>query len=484
MDHGTGLRVGCCIGYSGPTADNQGTYGSLTSPGSGIAPWGMTTFTWTRQAGRIDALAEISGSRDDYDGLIELIGTRRIVLIGEATHGTHEFYRERARITARLIEECGFEAIAVEADWPDAYRVHRFLQGRSEDRTAGDALGDFRRFPSWMWRNADVVAFLHWLRQRNDAYPDVRDKVGFFGLDLYGMRAAMEAVVAYLDGVDAKAAEVARHRYACFDAFPDDGSGYGNAVRHDPLAGCEEQVVAQLIELHQRKAQLLAQDGWLAEEDFFFAEQNARLVLSAERYYRHMYHGQVSSWNLRDRHMANTLESLLVHLNREQGHAKVIVWAHNSHVGDARATELGRRGELTLGQVVRQRHPRDAFSIGFTTHHGRVTAASEWSGPAERMRLRPALEHSYEHFLHEVGRPAFWIPADRNRLSLPTNLLQRAIGVVYRPETERTSHWFHADIAREFDAIIHVDETSALTPLERTPAWDQGEPEATFPSGL
>lgn len=444
----------------------------------------MTTFTWTRQAGRIDAMVEIVGRRDDYDGLMELIGERRIVLIGEATHGTHQFYRERARITARLIEEAGFDAVAVEADWPDAHRVHRYLQGRSQDATAGEALGDFRRFPSWMWRNADVVAFLHWLRQRNDAYPDMRDKVGFFGLDLYGMRAAMESVIDYLDGVDPLAAALARERYGCFDDLPDGGAGYGHAIRHDLLAGCEEEVVAELIDLHQRKAQLLAQDGWLAEEDFFFAEQNARLVLSAERYYRHMYRGQVSSWNMRDRHMANTLESLLVHLNREQGHAKVVVWAHNSHVGDARATELGRRGELTLGQVVRQRHPRDAFSIGFTTHHGRVTAASEWGGPAEVMRVRPALDHSYERFLHEVGRGAFWLPTDRNRLSLPTNLLQRAIGVVYRPESERTSHWFHADISREFDAIIHVDQSSALAPLERTPDWEVGEPPEAFPTGL
>jgi len=434
--------------------------------------------------GRIDALQDIDGRRDDYDGLLDMIGSRRIVLIGEATHGTHEFYRERARITMRLIDECGFDAVAVEADWPDAYRVNRFVQARSDDPGADEALADFTRFPSWMWRNADVVHFVQWLKGRNDAYPDPRDKIGFYGLDLYGMRASMDAVVAYLDSVDPSAAQLARERYACFDTFPGNGQHYAQAIHHDPLVTCEEEVVATLIDLHERKTRILAQNGWLAEDEFFFAEQNARLVLSAERYYRQMYHGQVASWNLRDRHMANTLESLLVHLNREQGHAKVIIWAHNSHVGDARATELGRRGELTLGQVVRQRHPRDAFCIGFTTHHGRVTAASEWGGPAERMRVRPALQHSYERFLHEVGRPAFWIPTDRNRLALPTNLLQRAIGVVYRPESERTSHWFHADIAREFDAIVHVDESSALTPLERTPRWEQGEPAETYPTGL
>lgn len=449
----------------------------------------MATTTWTKRTGRIDALEGIAGSRGDYDGIIELVGDRRIVLLGEASHGTHEFYRERARITMRLIDELGFDAVAVEADWPDAYRVNRFVQGRSDDLHPVAALGDFTRFPAWMWRNGDVVTFVHWLRERNDAYPDPRDKVGFFGLDLYSMRASMEAVVTYLSWADPPAAAAARERYACFDMFPGYGHHDAHAAGQDRLASCEEEVVAALIDLHQRKAAILAEDGWLAEDEYFFAEQNARLVLSAERYYRQMVRGQASSWNLRDRHMANTLESLLVHLNREQGHAKVVVWAHNSHVGDARATELGRRGELTVGQVVRQRHPRDACCIGFTTHHGRVTAASEWGGPAERKRVRPALDHSYERYFHDLvvdsgAQPDFWIPTGRNRMSLPTNLLQRAIGVVYRPETERTSHWFHADLTRQFDAVIHLDETSALTPLERTPMWEMGEPPETYPSGL
>lgn len=444
----------------------------------------MAASTWTSQRGYLDALVELSGRKDDYEELIAMIGAKRFVLIGEATHGTHEFYRERARITMRLIDQLGFNAIAIEGDWPDAYRVHRYVHARTDDAGPVEALGDFIRFPAWMWRNADIVHFIEWLRARNDAYGSPEDKVGFYGMDLYGMRASMEAVVAYLASVDPQAALEAKERYACFDMFPSDGQHYGRAAKENPLVSCEQEVVEQLVDLHQRRTAILAQDGWLAQDEYFFAEQNARLVLNAEHYYRQMYHGQTSSWNLRDRHMANTLEALTAHLDHQLGHAKVVVWAHNSHVGDARATELGRRGELTVGQIVRERRPRDAFSIGLTTHHGRVTAASEWGAPAERKRVRPALEHSYEHYFHQLQRPAFWLPTERNRLSLPTNLIERAIGVIYRPETERTSHWFHADLARQFDAVIHLDETSALTPLERTPIWELGEPPETYPTGL
>ncbi len=345
---------------------------------------------------------ELDGTSTDHDRLLELVGDRRFVLLGEASHGTHDFYRERARITQRLIDEKGFNAVAVEADWPDAYRVNRYVLGQSNDGDATAALGDFRRFPAWMWRNADVVRFVEWLRARNDAH-HLPTKARFYGLDLYSLRASMEAVVAYLDAVDPLGAAAARARYGCFDHVGGEGPEYGHAVALDITVPCEDEVVAELVELRHRAAERLRRDGWAAEDDYFFAEQNARLVLNAERYYRAMYHGRVSSWNLRDRHMAETLEALTTHLDRQSGRARVVVWEHNSHIGDARATELGAHGELNVGQLVRSRWPGDSLLVGFTTHSGRVTAASEWGGPAERKHVRPALPGSYEALLHDAG---------------------------------------------------------------------------------
>jgi erythromycin esterase-like protein len=443
----------------------------------------MTTHAWPTTDYPIDILQPLTGATEDYDALLETIGSRRIVLIGESTHGTHEFYRERSRITRRLIDDLGFTAVAVEADWPDAYRVNRYVRGISGDRDPQSALSDFRRFPSWMWRNTDVVAFIQWLRARNDAQSQQASKVGFYGLDLHSLRASIEAVIAYLDDHDPEAAEGARERYSCFDMVSMEGHEYGRALTTDLRADCEAPVIDQLVELQRLRADLLSGDGWLAEDDFFFAEQNARLILNAEQYYRQMFRGALSSWNIRDTHMAQTLEDLVNHLDRSDGSARVVVWAHNSHVGDARATYLGHRGELSLGQLVRQRWPRDSFLIGLTTDHGRVTAASEWGGPAERKQVRAALPDSYEHVFHQLGHRAFVMPLGPAR-GIPGNLLQRAIGVIYRPQTERASHWLRADIHNQFDAVIHIDKTTALEPLERTPLWDLSEPPETYPSGL
>jgi erythromycin esterase-like protein len=430
-----------------------------------------------------DHAVELTGERTDYDTLLELVGDRRFVLLGEASHGTHDFYRERARITRRLIDEKGFNAVAVEADWPDTYRVNRYVLGQSSDRDATAALGDFRRFPAWMWRNTDVVRFVEWLRARNDAHHPPT-KARFYGLDLYSLQASMEAVVAYLDAVDPSAAAAARARYSCFDHIGGEGPEYGHAVALDIAVPCEDEVVAELVDLRQRAADLLRRDGLAAEDDYFFAEQNARLVLNAERYYRAMYRGRITSWNLRDHHMAETLEALTVHLDRQLGHARVVVWEHNSHIGDARATELGANGELNVGQLVRSRWPGDSLLVGFTTHGGRVTAASEWGGPAERKHVRPALADSYEALLHATGR-RFLLPM-RGRMAtlLGTPMLERAIGVIYRPDTERQSHWFHARLPQQFDAVIHLDHTTAVEPLERTALWDAGEPPETYPTGL
>jgi erythromycin esterase-like protein/predicted phosphoribosyltransferase len=428
--------------------------------------------------GRLHAL---TGARGDFDSLLARAREARHVLLGEASHGTHEFYRERAEITKRLIVEGGCVAVAVEADWPDAYRVNRFLHGVGEDQTAEEALRGFRRFPVWMWRNTVVLEFVDWLRRFNDAQADIARKVGFYGLDLYSLHASMEAVVAYLEEVDRAAARRARERYACFDQFGRDPQVYAYETGIAGAEPCEDAAVAQLVELLGRPTPAGAGgDAELSADERFHAEQNARLVLDAERYYRAMFRGGVESWNLRDRHMAETLEQLSAHLQRTRGRCKVAVWAHNSHLGDNRATELGQAGQLNVGQLVRERHGQQALLIGFTTYTGDVTAASEWGGPAERKKVRSALPGSWEELFHEQGIAAFLLdPA-----GLHGRRLERAIGVVYQPQTERVSHYFHTRLADQFDAVIHLDETTALEPLERASEWDTGELPETYPTGV
>jgi len=419
----------------------------------------------------------------DYDELLAFVGDARIVLLGEASHGTHEFYAERARITRRLIEEKGFTIVAAEADWPDAYRVNRFVRGVGGDAAAVDALGDFRRFPAWMWRNTDVLDFVDWLRQHNEGEP-AAEATGFYGLDLYSLGASGEAVLAYLQTVDPEAAARARRRYACFDHAEEEGAqayGYGATVGLRP--SCEDEVVAQLVELRRHALDYAQRDGRVAADAFFAAEQNARVVQNAERYYRTMFRGRDESWNVRDRHMAETLEALLGYFDRPGARARAVVWAHNSHLGDARATAMAARGELNLGQLVRERHGPEVVAIGFTTAHGTVTAASDWGAPAERKRVRPALAGSYEAVLHEVGEPRFFLPLRGREVSaaLAGPRLERAIGVIYLPQTERASHYFHARLPEQFDAVIHVDETRAVVPFERTAGWEAGDLPETYP---
>jgi erythromycin esterase-like protein len=403
----------------------------------------------------------------------------RYVLLGEASHGTHEFYRERAEITKRLIAEAGFTAVAVEADWPDAYRVNRFVRGAKDDRSADEALSDFRRFPVWMWRNAEVAEFVALLREWNEAVSRGAQQVGFYGLDLYSLRRSMEAVVEFLDETDPEAAHRARERYACFDQFGRDPQVYAYEAGIAGADRCEQQAIEQLLALQKTDADA-HRDGHIDDDAQFCAEQNARLVVSAEEYYRAMYRGGVESWNLRDRHMAQTLEALTEHLERTSGPTKVVVWAHNSHVGDAGATELGQAGELNLGQLVRARVGDRALLVGFTTYSGTATAASEWGGPAEPKRVRRALPGSWEELLHESGTSRFLLDPS----VLKGRRLERAIGVVYRPETERISHYFQARIADQFDAIIHIDGTSAVEPLEISSAWERGGLPETYPTGV
>ena len=428
----------------------------------------------------------LKGDPQQYDALIDGIGNSRIVLLGEATHGTHEFYRERAFITRRLIAEKGFAAVAVEADWPDAYRINRYLRGTSADEEAVQALGDFGRFPTWMWRNADVLDFVGWLRTHNDALPADK-RAGLYGLDLYSLRASMQAVLKYLDKVDPEGAGRARRRYACFDQFGQEMQQYGYAASVGLHPSCEREVVTQLIDLHRQRAAYAGRDGRVAADDYFFAEQNARLVKNAEEYYRTMFYGREDSWNLRDRHMVDTLQELLRYLDRSRPGARIVVWAHNSHLGDARATEMRERGELNVGQLVREQHREQAALVGFTTYTGTVTAASEWDGPAHRKHVRPALAGSYERLFHDARIPRFLLPL-RSDLAVSSALaaprLERAIGVLYLPETERGSHYFHARLSEQFDFVLHFDETRAVEPLERSALWDAGEVAETFPSGL
>ena len=423
----------------------------------------------------------MAGTDADFDALLERIGNASLVLLGEASHGTDDFYRTRADITRRLITERGFNAIAVEADWPDAYRVNRFVRGEDDDADADAALSGFLRFPTWMWRNEVVRDFVAWLRQHNDALAEPR-RVGFYGLDLYSLHGSIAAVLDYLHQTDPEAARRARYRYSCFDHFGEDVQAYGYAASFDLSQSCEDEVVEQLREISRVASRV---DGH-RDDDLFFAEQNARLVRNAEAYYRSMFRGRVSSWNLRDTHMMETLQALIERGEQRGRPLKVAVWAHNSHLGDARATEMGERGELNLGQLVRERHGAKAVLVGFSTYEGAVTAATNWDEPAQRRRVRPGLSGSYEALFHETGLSRFQLdlanPALKADLRGP--LLQRAIGVIYRPETERLSHYFKARLSDQFDWSIHIDRTRELEPLERGIRWHHDEPPETWPSGI
>lgn len=430
-------------------------------------------------------------SDDRFSFLLDQIGDASIVLLGEATHGTREFYQARAEISARLIKEKGFDAITVEADWPDALRASRYVQHASEDRNANEALLGFQRFPQWMWRNEEMLTMLDWLRAHNARIEQHERRVGFFGLDLYSLRNSMDAVVRYLEQVDPGAAKRARARYGCFDHLAEDPQHYGYATTFGLTRDCEDEAVRQLVAMTAESGQYLSHDGPAAADELFYAQQNALVVKNAEAYYRAMFRGRDESWNLRDTHMAETLAALRRHIGKRTGDtAKIVVWAHNSHLGDARATEMGEHGQINLGQLVRENHPpQETFLTGFTTHDGTVTAASNWDGPAERKEIRPSRPDSYERLFHDSGLINFVLPL-RGRsggplASLGRPRLERAIGVIYLPQSERVSHYFHADLLRQFDAVVHIDRTTAIRPLERSAYWThEKEVPETYPSGI
>ncbi|HKO14866.1 MAG TPA: erythromycin esterase family protein [Gemmatimonadaceae bacterium] len=433
-----------------------------------------------------DAACPLTGSEADATALLERAARAELVLIGEASHGTQEFYAVRAELTRRLIVDHGFRAVAIEADWPDTQRLHCFVTGRSGYVDSEEALGAFRRFPQWMWRNRDVVEFVDWLRMHNSRRA-VHDRVGIYGLDLYSLYGSIAAVLAYLDRVDPAAGRRARARYACLERFREIPEEYGYAASFDLSAQCEADVVRQLVDLQRRARALGADAPDDVLDDVFSAEQNARLIRNAEEYYRAMFRSRTASWNLRDRHMTETLEAVRSHLARVHGTARAVVWAHNSHLGDARHTQMAEHGEVNVGQLVRDRYGLDkCFLIGLTTYAGSVTAAADWDAPVETMRLRPALPESHEALLHAVGMPRFALdlrdPIVAAALDAPR--LERAVGVIYLSDSERESHYFRARLARQFDAVIHVDQTNAVQPLEQSPEWLAAEAPETYPTAL
>ncbi|WP_277667599.1 protein-L-isoaspartate(D-aspartate) O-methyltransferase [Novosphingobium lindaniclasticum] len=413
-----------------------------------------------------DMIGEAAEPLPDFDdpafgALFDRFADRRVVLLGEASHGTAEFYRARAAITRHLIEHHGFTNVAVEADWPDAEAVDRYVRHRPR-RTSAEP--PFQRFPTWMWRNTEIAALTEWMRRHNEAIADMERRAGFYGLDMYNMHGSIAAVLEYLDRVDPDAAATARERYGCLTPWQKDPATYGRSALRRGYAECETAVIEQCRALLARQSDYAQADG----DSFLDAAQNARLVASAERYYRIMYYGGAESWNLRDTHMFQTLENILEAKGRD---AKAIVWAHNSHIGDARHTDMGAvRDELNIGQLCRERFGREAVLIGFGTHTGTVAAATDWDGDMEVKRMLPSRRDSYERLCHDAGKPRFLLDlsagkhdALRRRLAEPR--LERFIGVIYRPDTELWSHYSQAVLSEQFDAYVWFDETEALTPL-------------------
>jgi erythromycin esterase-like protein len=403
----------------------------------------------------------IRSAATDYDPLIGSIGDARFVLLGEATHGTHEFYRERARISMRLVREQRFRAVVIEADWPDAGRVNRYVRGLGVDASAEAALSDFADFPRWMWRNAEFRDFVEELRAHNASLPPSQ-QVGVYGMDVYNLFGAADAVVRYLENFDRPAAARARAQYRCFARYRPDPARYGEAAR-SPARSCERQAKSVLAELRARPR---PEDATAAEE-LFSAVRSAASVVGAEEYNRAAYGGTLA-WNVRDRRMAATVTEVAEHVSTRAELGKVVVWAHNSHVGDARATDMAMRGELNLGQLLRERFGGATYLLGFTTYEGTVMAADRWDGPQRVHTLRAARPDSYAGLFRAAGTGDALIllstgSAAAQALGEPR--LKREVGVIYARATELQSHYLRTRLAQQFDAVIHLDRTRALTPL-------------------
>lgn len=419
----------------------------------------------------------------DYDPLLEWVGAARIVMLGGATLGTHEFHRERARITQRLIEELGFNAIAIEADWPAVWRVNQYVRGAGGDETAEEALGDLKGFPLWSWRNTDTAAFVEWLKNHNAARTLER-QAGFYGLDRYNLYRSAAAALEALDRDDPAAAARARYRFSLFDQY---GEEPGEADYAAETALAPERVEALAKELAARRDrdwEALHRENSESGDPFFQAPPDTRLQRSAPRFYRALFKNGNEAWNMRERQMAATLEATLEGLGRHMAEPRLVVWTHNVHCGDARATEPGRHGLLSMGSLLGKRQGEGVWRVGFTTYEGEVTVASSWDGGIERRLVRPLPEDSCEGFLHQFGEQAALANLRQPgalRDALLEARLQRAIGAVYRPQTELLSHTFNARPARQFDVLIHLDQTRAAEPLDRTPEWEEGEESESYP---
>lgn len=429
------------------------------------------------------ALKDLSS---DYDSLINFIGDAQIVLLGEASHGTQEFYDARAKITQRLIEEKNFNAVAIEGDWPDTYQINKYINGL-EYKKATDALAAFDRFPTWMWKNTSVLNFIEWLKVYNTKQAKTESKIGFYGLDVYSLYRSIDSILQYLDKINAQAAAEARYYYSCLNKYREDPQMYGYEVFAKIIKSCEYEVLEELKRLQSQNFDWIIKDK-ISTEDAFYSEQNAQVIKNAENYYRALFIKEENTWNIRDSHMFDTLNMLINYYNLKKNidTPKIIIWAHNSHIGNSKATEMNLRGEYNIGELVKEKFGSNAISIGFTTYNGTVSAASDWHAPVERKILRNALPESYEYIFHATEIEKFFLILKNNKIKniLPKKLLERAIGVIYRPETERQSHYFYTDLAEQFDVIIHFDKTRALEPLEKTSRWLTGETPETYPSGL
>jgi erythromycin esterase len=412
----------------------------------------------------------------DLDPLLDRIGDARFVLLGEASHGTSEYYLWRMHLSQRLIEEKGFSFIAVEGDWPDCYRVNRYIKGYEDaGSSAREVLHAFARWPTWMWANREVVALVGWLHDHNYRVP-LEKKVGFYGLDVYSLWESLQEVTRYLESVDGEAVKAAREAYRCFQPYHQDVQAYARATRMVPVS-CEDEVINLLIETQRHAHQDYANDG----EAAFNAEQNARVTLGAERYYRTMIKTGPDSWNVRDQHMVETLERLMQYHGPQ---AKAIVWEHNTHIGDARATDMAGAGMVNVGQLVRERRqPDGVVAVGFGSHRGTVIAAQEWDAPMERMAVPPARQDSWEDLFAQVlGEDSLLILTDGQKSNDLFRSVRghRAIGVVYHPDYERLGNYVPTSLSRRYDAFIYLHETTALHPLH-IEAEASVEPPETYP---